>query len=158
MKREELIQSKEYWMAKLQIDLFNEVEDYMQKNKLNRTQFAEKLGVSKGYISQMLNGEADHRLSKLIELSLAIGLIPNLSYEKAEDLLKREENGCYNVTLSDIERSNEILRMSGFMTSHKAINYSDKLGDTSESSTKWSTLEYVDIENAKKQNNKALAS
>ena len=63
MTREELIQSKEYWMAKLQIDLFNEVESYMKKNGLNRVQFAEKLGVSKGYISQILNGDADHRLS-----------------------------------------------------------------------------------------------
>ncbi len=46
MKREELIKSKEYWLAKLQIDLFNEVEAYMKANKLNRTQFAEKLGIS----------------------------------------------------------------------------------------------------------------
>lgn len=69
MTREELIQSKEYWMAKLQIDLFNEVESYMKKNGLNRVQFAEKLGVSKGYISQILNGDADHRLSKFVELT-----------------------------------------------------------------------------------------
>ena len=95
MKREELIQSKEYWIAKLQIDLFNEVENYMQKNKLNRTQFAEKLGVSKGYISQILNGDSDHRISKLVEISLAIGLIPNISFESMRDLLERESNGGF---------------------------------------------------------------
>jgi len=91
MTRDEIIQSKEYWIAKLQIDLFNEVKDYMQTNKLNRTQFAEKLGVSKGYVSQILNGEADHRLSKLVEISLAIGLIPKITYEKAADLLQWED-------------------------------------------------------------------
>jgi len=45
MKREELIQSKEYWIAKIQIDLFNEVESYMKANNITRAQFAEKLGV-----------------------------------------------------------------------------------------------------------------
>jgi len=156
MKREELIHSKEYWMAKLQIDLFNEVEEYMQKNKLNRTQFAEKLGVTKGYLSQILNGEADHRLSKLVELSLAIGLIPNLSFEKVGDLLKREENGCFNVSLNDIERSKEILLKSGFMTSHKAVNYSGKSADATEFSPNWKAVRTV--ESLKNQNQIALAS
>ena len=85
MKREELIQSKEYWIAKIQIDLFNEVETYMKVNNLTRAQFAEKLGVSKGYVSQILNGEADHRISKLVELALSIGLVPSVSFEKIED-------------------------------------------------------------------------
>jgi transcriptional regulator with XRE-family HTH domain len=156
MTREELIQSKEYWIAKLQIDLFNEVEDYMHKNKLTRTQFAEKLGVSKGYISQILNGDADHRMSKLVELSLAIGLLPNISYEKTDDLLKREENGCFNVTLSDIEQSKEILLKSGFLTSHKAVSYKETSSDTSESSSKWTILHYND--NPEKLNQTAQAS
>ena len=37
MKREELLNSKEYWLSKIQIDLFNEIEKYMQRNGLNRT-------------------------------------------------------------------------------------------------------------------------
>lgn len=156
MTREELIQSKEYWIAKLQIDLFNEVEDFMYKNKLTRTQFAEKLGVSKGYISQILNGDADHRMSKLVELSLAIGLLPNISYEQADDLLKREENGCFNVTLSDIERSKEILLKSGFLTSHKSVSHKETSSDTSESSSKWATLQYKN--NPEKLNQTAQAS
>jgi len=156
MTREELIQSKEYWMAKLQIDLFNEVEDYMQTNNLNRTQFAEKLGVSKGYISQILNGEADHRMSKLIELTLAIGLIPNVTYENATDLLKREENGCYNVSIHDIQRSKEILLGSGYLMSHKPIKYSEKACDTSESSKNWSAI--IHSKGVKQPNQVALVS
>ena len=121
MKREELIQSKEYWIAKLQIDLFNEVENYMQKNKLNRTQFAEKLGVSKGYISQILNGDSDHRISKLVEISLAIGLIPNISFESMRDLLERESNGGFGITKQDIEKSKSMLLQSGYLTSHRPV-------------------------------------
>ena len=122
MKREELIKSKEYWLAKLQIDLFNEVEAYMKANKLNRTQFAEKLGVSKGYISQILNGDADHRMSKFIELTLSIGLCPNVSFEKIEDLLHRENAGYNNISYHDIERSKDILSNSGYLLSHKPVN------------------------------------
>ncbi|MDI9605907.1 MAG: helix-turn-helix transcriptional regulator [Bacteroidota bacterium] len=105
MKREELIQSKEYWLAKLQIDLFNEVEAYMKANNLNRTQFAQKLGVSKGYVSQVLNGEADHRLSKFVELSLAIGLCPNVSFVKIDDLLHRDNPLYHDIALHDVEKS-----------------------------------------------------
>ena len=44
----------------------------MKDKKLNRSQLAKKLGVTKGYITQVLNGDFDHRISKLVDLSLAI--------------------------------------------------------------------------------------
>ena len=79
--REELIRSKEYWLTKLQNDLFGEVEKYLADNNLSKTEFSKKLGVSKGYISQILNGDFDHKISKLIELSLAIDKVPFLKFE-----------------------------------------------------------------------------
>ena len=147
MTREELIQSKEYWIAKLQIDLFNEVEDFMQKNKLNRTQFAEKLGVSKGYISQILNGDADHRMSKFIELALSIGLVPSVTYEKLVELIQREKAGIYDIALSDIERSKTILAKSGYLYSHKPVRACTNSLDTSDTNPNWTKL------SAKQENN-----
>lgn len=122
MKREELIQSKEYWITKIQIDLFNEVEAYMKANNLTRAQFAEKLGVSKGYVSQILNGEADHRISKLVELALSIGLVPSVSFEKMEDVMRRDKAGYENISYSDIERSKNILANSGYLFSSKPVS------------------------------------
>ncbi len=81
MKREELLRSKEYWTTKIQLDLFELINEYMAKNKLNRTQLAEKLGVSKGYITQILNGDFDHKVSKLVELALAFDKVPILAYK-----------------------------------------------------------------------------
>ncbi len=143
MTREELIQSKEYWMAKLQIDLFNEVEDYMIKNALNRVQFAEKLGVSKGYISQVLNGEADHRMSKFVELALSIGLVPNLTFEKLEDLLSREKSGATHISSLDIERSKDILLQSGYLFSHQPISHCSSETDMSDDNMNWKKLESI---------------
>ena len=79
--RNDLVSSKEYWMVKIQTELFAELEKYLKDNDINRTQFAEKLGVSKGYVSQVLNGDFNHSMSKLIELSLAMGKVPILKFE-----------------------------------------------------------------------------
>lgn len=143
MTREELIQTKEYWIAKLQIDLFNEVEDYMKRNKLNRVQFAGKLGVSKGYISQVLNGDADHRMSKLIELALAIGLVPTIMYEKYEDVLSREKSGAIKISVLDIERSKNFLLQSGYLFSHKPVGQCSNLNDISDDNQHWKKLESI---------------
>lgn len=91
INREELIRSKEYWLEKMQNALFVELEDYIEKNNLNKTKFAEKLGVSKSYLSQVLNGNFDHKLSKLIELSLAIDKIPMVRFENIENCLVLDE-------------------------------------------------------------------
>lgn len=91
ISREELIRSKEYWLEKIQNELFLEIEAYIKNNNLNKTQFAEKLGVSKSYLSQVLNGNFDHKLSKLIELSLAIGKVPTFNFEDIEDFLVKEK-------------------------------------------------------------------
>ena len=42
----------------------------------------EYLGVSKGYVSQLMSMEYDHRLSKLVELSLAFGFTPEIDFKR----------------------------------------------------------------------------
>lgn len=121
MKREELLNSKEYWLTKIQIDLFNEVEKYMEKHELNRTQLAEKLGVSKGYVSQILNGDADHRISKLVELSLAVGVVPNLLFENLESYIKKDSLDDAMDTYDEIEKSIKTLRLNGYLVSTQSV-------------------------------------
>ncbi len=87
IKREELIKSKEYWLAQLQTMLYQNVEDYLKENQMTKSEFAQKMGVSKGYISQILNGDFDHKLSKFIELSLMIEKVPLLKLEDIEKVL-----------------------------------------------------------------------
>lgn len=84
MERDELLKSKEYWIAKIQMDLYQLIENYCSEKKITKTQLAKELGVSKGYISQILNGNFDHKLSKLVELSLAFGKVPIIEYENVD--------------------------------------------------------------------------
>jgi predicted XRE-type DNA-binding protein len=87
MTREELIKSPEYWTTKLQMELFREIEDFMQQNNMNRTQLADYLGCTRGYVTQLLNGDFDNKLSKLVSLSLAIGKVPSLEFTDVNDII-----------------------------------------------------------------------
>jgi len=80
MKRELLLKSKGYNITKIQNELFRQLNEFMKEAHMNRTQLAKHLGVSKGYVSQVLNGNFDFKLSKLVELSLAMGMIPEINF------------------------------------------------------------------------------
>lgn len=80
MKRSELLKSREYWLAEIQLNLFNLIENYRSKKKINKTQLAAELGVTKGYVTQILNGDFDHKISKLVDLSLSFNKVPIITY------------------------------------------------------------------------------
>jgi transcriptional regulator with XRE-family HTH domain len=82
---EERIKSPYYWVGKIQLQLFRAINEYLEANDMTRKEFAEQLGVSKGYVSQILNGNFDHKLSKMIELMLAIGMVPSLEMVPVEE-------------------------------------------------------------------------
>ena len=88
--REELLRSKEYWTSDIQLKLFAEIERFMSENGMNRTQLADYLGCTKGYVSQLLSGDYDNKLSKFVELSLSIGKLPILEFEDVESYILSE--------------------------------------------------------------------
>lgn len=106
MKREQLLKNQGYWISKIQIALYNHLENYMRENELNRTQLAKKLGFSKGYISQVLNGDFNHRISKLVELSLAIGKIPDLNFMDLDDFIQKEKEPVKTIKLEVLPSAN----------------------------------------------------
>lgn len=91
MERKDLILSPEYITTRIQLDLYNCAEQFMESTGKNRSQLAQHLGVSKGYVTQLLNGDYDHKLSKLVELSLAFGVVPQIRFVPAEDYLMSDE-------------------------------------------------------------------
>ena len=90
MKRDKLLKSKGYNFTKIQNELFRQLDEYIKIKGITRTQFAKELGVSKGYVSQILNGNFDFKLSKLVELSLAIGKIPEIKFNSLEEVKNKE--------------------------------------------------------------------
>jgi transcriptional regulator with XRE-family HTH domain len=90
--REELLKSPEYWITEVQMELYRSVLAYMEKEGLNQTQLAEQLGVSKGYVSQVLNGNFNYTLRKLIELSLAVGKVPMIEFKDISSVIADDHN------------------------------------------------------------------
>lgn len=92
MSRKDILSSPEYWIAKAQVDLYNHAEEFMENQGMNRSQLAKHLGVSKGYISQLLNGDYDHKLSKFIELAVAFGYVPKIEFQPIEDVISDDRH------------------------------------------------------------------
>ncbi len=90
MKREELLESAEYWIAEVQIGLYNCAIRFMEEHKMNRTELAGYLGVSKGYVTQLLSGDYNFSLAKMVELSLALGYVPQITFEPKQCLMARD--------------------------------------------------------------------
>jgi len=89
-EREELLRSSEYWLTKVQIQVFNLLNTYIEENNLTQKQVAEKLNVSPSYVSQILNGNFNFTVSKLIELALLVGKVPIIRYETVEQIMTAE--------------------------------------------------------------------
>jgi transcriptional regulator with XRE-family HTH domain len=127
--REELLKTGEYWFETIQNEIYRQVEVYLRENNLTQSQFAEKLGVTKGYVSQILNGNYNATLKKLIELSLAIDIAPVLDFQYLneyikEDLQKRYEmqyNPIFNLTVTQ----NRISLISGSSSNSVDVKSSD---------------------------------
>lgn len=90
LKREELVSRPEFWLETIQNELFRQVITYLKDNNLTQNQFAVQLGVSKGYVSQVMKGEFNYTLKKLIEISLAVGKAPVIAFKPLTEIIPAE--------------------------------------------------------------------
>lgn len=87
IKREKVLRSIEYWETSIQLDLFNAVNDYLERMNMSRSDFADRLNVHKSYVSQILNGNFNFSLRKLIELSLAVNRVPEIQFHDLDEYI-----------------------------------------------------------------------
>ena len=83
-KFNDLVKTPDYWMEEIQNELYRQLHDYMKKTGKSQNTIAKDLKVSKSYISQILNGNFNFTLKKLIELSLYIGKVPEFKFLSSE--------------------------------------------------------------------------
>ncbi|MFK8161694.1 MAG: helix-turn-helix transcriptional regulator [Lewinella sp.] len=91
---EERYHDADFWTGKIQLELFRLIREHLDVTGLSQNKFAEQLGVSKGYMSQVLNGDFDHRLSKLVSLALAVGKVPKIDYIDIDNVIQHA-HGVY---------------------------------------------------------------
>ena len=93
--REQLLSSSEYWFEEAQNELYRQLTAYQEQKGINQTQLAEELGVTKGYVSQILKGNFNYTLKKLIEISLSIGLVPRISYTSLVSVVENDRKSAF---------------------------------------------------------------
>jgi len=103
MKRQELLSSPEYWTVKIQAQLLEEIHNKLESSGQTQSELAKELNVSRGYISQILNGDYDHRISKFVELSLAIGKVPIINFRNLSDVIREDLSAPGHHRLTVIE-------------------------------------------------------
>ena len=113
MTREELLKNPGYWTAELQMELYRQILAFMESHHMNKTQLAEYLGCTKGYVTQLLNGDFDHKLSKFVELSLAINKIPEISFSDVDEYILSDEKE-YVAQTSNFEETELSSELSNF--------------------------------------------
>jgi len=114
MTREELLKNPAYWTAGLQMELYRQIEQFMSIHQMNKTQMAEYLGCSKGYVTQLLNGDFDHKLSKFVELALAVNKIPEITFTDVDEYILSDMNDYSGKSEIGGKESAEAYEVSAF--------------------------------------------
>jgi transcriptional regulator with XRE-family HTH domain len=100
VSKEELLKHPNYLLTTYQLEIYKHLVQYKKEHKLTQTEIAEKLNVSSSYISQIMNGEFNFTLKKLIELGLFIGKIPFLEFLSPEEYWAKVDGLSNTPTLS----------------------------------------------------------
>lgn len=92
MERKDILREPEYWIAQIQMAIYKCALDFMNESGKNKTQLAEHLGVSKGYVTQLLSGDYNYSLTKLVETAMAIGYVPKVKFSPIEAEIAKDES------------------------------------------------------------------
>lgn len=103
--REELLKSPDFWFENAQNELYRQVIEYKETKGINQTQLAAELGVTKRSVSQILKGEFNYTLKKLIEISLAIGKVPQIEYKDIAVLIDDNSRTQYFSKTQEVYRA-----------------------------------------------------
>lgn len=105
LTRKKLLKSNVFWLEYMRNQIFREVQNYLSTTRTSRKELADNLGYSRGYISQILNGNSNLSFEKLTELSVAIGKAPYLYLKDLEDVIHLDSEGrSIFLDFEDLER------------------------------------------------------
>lgn len=118
LNKQDRLKYPNYLLSNYQLEIFRQLASYMEENKLKKKDMAKKLKVSSPYISQVLSGNFNFTLKKLIELGLSIDKVPYLEFVNADEYWRREKEGTIKYVVQKntyhIELQSEIIEGDQF--------------------------------------------
>ncbi len=119
--RNEFLKNREYALEAEKGDLIMDVTEsiceILDKKNMDRKDLANNMNKSKGYISQLLNGDRNMTLSTLAEICFAFGYKPEIK------LRKKDEHFIYQGSI-EVDQPQEI--ESGFQNNKVKIFHNFK--------------------------------
>ena len=82
MKRQDLLETVEYQLAIIQLELYCKLNNYMETNNLTVKEAAKQLNTNKRVIKKTLNGEFNYSLETFIVLSNKLGYNIEITFNK----------------------------------------------------------------------------
>ena len=73
-----------YALDRTLLDIIEQIAREMEKKDVSKVILAEKLGVSRAYITQLLSGKPNLQLNTLFKVAFALGLKPKIDFENIE--------------------------------------------------------------------------
>jgi DNA-binding Xre family transcriptional regulator len=90
--REDLLKSSEYWTEIIQNKFYNDLIEYFKDHQLSNKDLTERLGLTKGRVSQILSGKnLNFRIDTLVKLCLTIEKVPDLTLVNIEDFISKDK-------------------------------------------------------------------
>lgn len=130
LSKDELLRHPNYLLTKYQNEIYRQIIGYIEEKKITQKELAQKLGVSNAYMSQIINGNFNFTLKKLIELALAIGKVPVLefsdinSYWQLNGVNAKTYRGAFKINQNHFDNHPEgiVLRMAEPYKGELSIN------------------------------------
>ena len=85
--KERLVRGEGYWMETIQQAIHEALLAYMEEHDLNQTELAAKLGFTRGYVSQLMNGNFNLSQRKIVQLLLKLDRVPDLRIRSVDSYL-----------------------------------------------------------------------
>ena len=82
MKRQDLLETVEYQLNSIQLELFFKLVNYMETNNLTVKEAAKQLDTNKRVINKTLKGDFNYSLETFITLANAIGYNIEITFNK----------------------------------------------------------------------------
>lgn len=90
-KFKQTIKSENYWILKGQGQIFKMLNDELN-DRGDNAKLAEKMGVTPGYISQIMNGDSEINPTwkKIVKLCLSLGKVPILEIKNIDKYIEEQ--------------------------------------------------------------------
>ena len=82
MKRQDLLESVEYQLAIIQLELYCKLNNYMETNNLTVKEAAKQLDTNKRVINKTIKGDFNYSLETFIILSNKLGYNIEITFNK----------------------------------------------------------------------------